>query len=71
MLIAAGSLVGFFGGWALLAHAPKPVPASAAAPQIEIDRPLPDLSAPPALQPLPALPAFPSLTLPRLRTHAS
>jgi len=71
VLVAAGSVVGFFGSWALLAHAPKPVPAVARAPQVEIDRPMPDLASPPSLQPLPVLPALPNFTLPRLRTHAS
>jgi hypothetical protein len=68
VLIAVGSLAGFFGSWALLAHAPKPVPPVVSAPQVDIGLPAPDL---PRLSLLPALPSLPGFSLPRLHTHAS
>ena len=54
LLIATGSLVGFVGGWILLAHAPKPVAAdtgssSQFAPALQQPA---DLSPLPSLQPL-------------------
>jgi hypothetical protein len=48
--IASASLVGFLGGWGLLAHAAKPVPFENANPPA-ITAPAP----PPTLQPLPPL----------------
>jgi hypothetical protein len=79
-LIAVGSLAGFFGGWALLAHANKPVPLEPA-PAIVAPAPLPTLAplpqlspldrAPSSLQPLPALPPQPQVAMPRLRTRGS
>ncbi len=79
LLIAAGSIAGFAAGWALLAHAGKPVdaapPPSDLAP---VPQSLPDLapSGPaPSLQPLPTLPSSlpPSnfSVRPRLRTRGS
>jgi len=77
-LIVAGSLGGFFGGWALVAHAGKPVAADSQPAQVA-PAPLPTL--PPldfsgngsstGLQPLPAMPRFSQSTLPRLRTRGS
>ncbi len=79
-LIVAGSMAGFFGGWALLAHAPKPV-ASDPAPAVVAPAPVPTLPPLPqlspldpgssTLQPLPALPAQPQFAMPRLRTRGS
>lgn len=73
-LIAAGSIAGFLGAWALLGHAGKTIPVQAP-PPIVAPAPLPgvtpDNNAPPILQPLPALPQ-PSLGVrPRLRTGGS
>jgi len=73
--IAVFSVIGFFGGWILFAHAAKPAPAE----------PPPALSAPaplkfpslapnntsPSLQPLPSLPPFTRRVVPRLRTRGS
>jgi hypothetical protein len=75
--IAGVSVAGFLGGWALLAHAPKPVP---------LLNPVPAVATLPPLQPLPSinssgqgqLPFFsqPSISqprafAPRLRTGGS
>ncbi len=78
MLIVIGSLGGFFGGWALVAHAGKPV----ASPSQSVDvapAPLPTL--PPldftgdnssaGLQALPPMPQFSQAALPRLHTRGS
>lgn len=46
-LIAGGSLLGFLGGWALLAHAPKPVSASAQTQNLLVE-----LAPVPTLEPL-------------------
>jgi hypothetical protein len=70
-LIAAGSLAGFFGGWILLAHAPKPVQSDSNAPRIQLSGPEVDFSAPPGLQLLPGLPQSPGFAFPRLRTGGS
>jgi len=76
-IIAAGSLMGFLGGWGLLAHAGKPATVSApppiTAPVPSFDpAPLPPLdSGPSTLQPLPALPPMRSIMRPRLRTGGS
>ncbi len=73
ILIAAGSIGGFFGGWALLAHSGKPVAAAPAAAQVAPAplRPQDLLTGPSQLQPLPALPPIRSMALPRLRTGGS
>ncbi len=70
VLIAAGSLVGFVGGWALLAHAPKP--EQVAAPEVSpLVEPAPTLAplqfnrTAPALQPLPT--AIPLQIQPQLQ----
>ncbi len=77
VLIAAGSVAGFVGAWALLAHSGKPV--SAAAPQPIINnfspaplRPqdLPGVQVQP-LQQLRPLTSLGSFTAPRLRTGGS
>ena len=46
--IATASVAGFFGGWVLLAHAPKPAPV------IQSSSPV-DLSPVPTLAPIPSL----------------
>ncbi len=77
-LIVAGSLGGFFGGWALVAHAGKPV-ASDPQPAEVAPAPLPTLppldfsngGSPTDLQPLPPMPSFSQQSLPRLRTRGS
>ena len=78
LLIVVGSLGGFFGGWALVAHAGKPV-ATESQPVSGAPAPLPTL--PPldfsnnglstGVQPLPAMPRFSQAPLPRLRTRGS
>jgi len=79
-LIVAGSLSGFFAGWALFAHSGKPVATDSRV--ISADSPaavptLPPLdfstnSASGGLQPLPALPPVSrNSSLPRLRTRGS
>ncbi len=78
MLIAAGSAVGFLGGWALLAHAGKPVSTVAPAPAVE------SVSLPPInfnaleasgnsnnVQPIPVQPLPQTFSRPRLRTGGS
>ena len=76
-IIAAGSIVGFLGGWGFLAHAGKPVvnsaPAPITAPAPSFDPgPLPSINTgPSSLQPLPALPPIPSMPRLRLRTGGS
>ena len=74
--IALSSVVGFFGGWALLAHSPKPVPAVPQPAQVELT-PLPTLAPIPSLndrtngfQQLPDLPPV-SMNSHRLRTGGS
>ena len=69
-LIGLGSLAGFFGGWVLLAHAPKPVGATSTA-RAEIAAPIPDFLAPQGLQPFRSLQDSPTFRMPQLRTHAS
>lgn len=75
ILVLAGSLAGFFGGWALLAHAGKPAPA-AAMPAGVAPAVLPplDLNGPTELQPLQPIQPLPprsSFAAPRLRTRGS
>ena len=47
--IATASVAGFFGGWVLLAHAPKPAPATQSSTQIELS-PVPTLAPIPSFQ---------------------
>ncbi len=71
VFIAAGSVAGFVGGWALLAHSGKPVDAAAPAPAVqEAPQPLPAFRTPRQLQPLPSL-SQPNFVVPRLRTGGS
>ncbi len=82
LLIATSSVLGFLGGWILLAHAGKPAqdtaPAIGVAPApIPTLPPLPDLKSPsaqipqvPQIQALPILPQ-PQVSLPRFRTRGS
>ena len=72
VFILVGSLSGFFGGWALLAHAAKPAPEPAAAPELA-PTPLPplNLNTPSNLQPLPPIQPLPRAASPRLRTRGS
>jgi hypothetical protein len=74
--IALSSVVGFFGGWALLAHSPKPAPPEPQPVQVEL-APLPTLDPIPSLndrnngfQQLPDLPPV-RMSSPRLRTGGS
>jgi hypothetical protein len=76
--IAASSVVGFFGGWVLLAHAPKPAQASQPAPDTQVElAPLPTLGPLPSISSQPStvqqLPSFsqPVFRSPRLRTGGS
>lgn len=76
--IAVSSVVGFIGGWALLAHAPKPVQASQLSPSTQVElAPLPTLAPLPSLSSqgntLQQLPSFsqPRASFPRLRTGGS
>ncbi len=77
MLIVAGSLGGFFGGWALVAHAGKPVASQSqpidVAPAVLPTLPPLDFSgnSPAGLQSLPVMPSFSQASLPRLRTRGS
>lgn len=70
LLIATGSLLGFLGGWVLLAHAEKPASTVAPAP---IVAPAPAFTAPnsgfQSIQPLPSQPRFSNV--PRMRTRGS
>jgi hypothetical protein len=79
LIIAAGSVTGFLGGWVLLAHAGKPVeaapaPAQAAPAPAQLPE-LAPLEPVPQLQPLPTIvPSQPGASLstqPRLRTRSS
>jgi hypothetical protein len=51
--VAVTSIVGFLGGWAVFAHAEKPVSSTAQQPAQQIE-----------MAPLPTLPAIPSLDQP-------
>jgi hypothetical protein len=79
LIIGMGSVVGFLGGWVLLAHAPKPV-GEAPTTRVEIAAPAPEFLAPQpgdpfqgsqGLVPLPTFRNSPFTMTPRLRTHAS
>jgi hypothetical protein len=79
-LIVAGSVSGFFAGWALFAHSGKPVVADSQPISADAPAALPTLpplnfstnNAPSGLQPLPALPPVSrNPSLPRLRTRGS
>jgi hypothetical protein len=74
--IAFCSLVGFFGGWAMLAHSPKPVQAAQSA---AVGQPIQLAPLPPMpsfnqtgsnLQPIPFQPQT-SFVMPQLRTGGS
>jgi hypothetical protein len=75
--IALTAMLGFLGGWAILAHAGKPAPvatpaASSLAPLPALP-PIPSLGqnqSPTRLQPLPSLPSI-QFGSPRLRTGGS
>ena len=85
LVIATGSAVGFLGGWALLAHAGKPVSTMTAsttpvttAPVVEsVTLPPIDFNAlettgnAPGVQPIIMQPKFQSFGRPRLRTGGS
>ena len=85
LVIATGSAVGFLGGWALLAHAGKPVAAGALAidtteSTITIPSSLPPIhfsaleaqgSSAGSIQPLMTQPTFQTFSRPRLRTGGS
>lgn len=77
IVIAAGSVGGFLGGWALLSHANKPVEAQAPAQSESAPEaaPLPTLaprnSGPSRVQPLPNLQLPRSTGQFRLRTRGS
>jgi hypothetical protein len=77
LLIAAGSVGGFFGGWGLLAHSGKPVAAEAPAAQVApaplhpqdlLTRPSSQLQ---PLQPFQSQPPLRSTSRVRLRTGGS
>lgn len=75
--IALSSVVGFFGGWALLAHSPKPAPANPQPALVE-PPPLPTLAPIPSFndqnggfQQLPSLPPVSFSSPRRLRTGGS
>jgi hypothetical protein len=47
--IATASVAGFFGGWVLLSHAPKPAPVIQSSSQVELS-PVPTLAPIPSIQ---------------------
>jgi hypothetical protein len=73
-LIAAGSVAGFLGAWALLGHAGQPVqiqsPPAVVTPAPFLST-LPGNRPPTNLQPLPSLPRSGLAVRPRLRTGGS
>ena len=86
IIIATGSTVGFFGGWALLAHAGKPVAAgTVVAPDVTTETTISIPSKLPPLdfnamenggnsgsvQPIQIQPTFRTFSRPRLRTGGS
>jgi hypothetical protein len=70
-VVLAGSISGFFGGWAFLAHANKPV-ATSSAPAMNVPT-LPPLNfdSPSQLHPLEPLQTAPQFSGPTLRTRGS
>lgn len=74
LLVLVGSVTGFLGGWAMIAHAGKPAPAPAPA-NVDISVPdaLPPLqfNQPSSLQPIQPLQPLPQTSLPRFRTRGS
>jgi len=70
LLIGMGSVAGFFGGWALLAHAPKPVGETRIA-QANIAAPEAGFLAPQGLQPFGRLQPNLVFPPPQLRTRGS
>lgn len=74
LFVLVGSMMGFLGGWAMIAHAGKPAPvqtpviindtAPEALPPLQFDQPS-------QLQPIQPLPQQPRSSLPRLRTRGS
>ena len=70
-IMTGGSILGFVGGWMLLAHSGKPVAAIDPPPRIVAPAPVPQINAPSSLQPLPSLPQTRSMLRPRLRTGGS
>ncbi len=75
MLVLAGSIAGFFGGWALFAHAGKPAPSAAVPASLApADLPPLNLSGPSdlqSLQPIQPLQPRSMFVTPRLRTRGS
>lgn len=83
LVIATGSAVGFLGGWALLAHAGKPVAAGTltidTGSSITIPASLPPINfnaleaggSSGSIQPLTTQPTFRTFSRPRLRTGGS
>jgi hypothetical protein len=84
VLIAAGSAIGFLGGWGLLAHAGKPVAGGLTNPAPAASTSVAPIQLPPLnfqslesssgssnVQALPALPPMPSFSRPRLRSGGS
>ncbi len=69
LLIAAGSIAGFLGGWVLFAHSGKPVEAAAPAPVVAPAPSFAPSNAPFRLQP--SLPPSNFSSGPRLRTRGS
>ena len=67
-MIATGSVMGFFGGWVLIAHSGKPATMLTPPSPIVAPTPLPPINAPSSLQPLPPMR---STLRPRLRTGGS
>jgi hypothetical protein len=82
LMITGGSVAGFLGGWVLLSHSPKPVPAGSASSAAAVEplaTELPTLAPLPSLdngnfsplQPLPSLPQASFQRMPRFRTGGS
>ncbi|MCL4487284.1 MAG: hypothetical protein M1570_04040 [Chloroflexi bacterium] len=73
IFIMIGSLSGFLGGWALLAHAGKPAPVEAAPVDVApLATPAPlNFNNSSQLQPLPPLQPMPQFSMPTLRTRGS
>lgn len=71
LLVLVGSIMGFFGGWAFLAHANKPVATNSAPAAALPTLPPLNLDSPSQLQPLEPLQTVPQLSRPTLRTRGS